>query len=83
MRETIFSLGTHHGRVNRPCEGDGVCEKTMSSNPCRINTFGQNFHYNIDFPNIPNVDQALIFIPKIPNVDQAGFKPNITNVDQS
>ena len=26
MREKKFSLGTHHGQANRPCEGDGVCE---------------------------------------------------------
>ena len=45
----FFSLGTDHGRANRPCKGDGVCENTMGSNPSRINTFRQNFHYNIDY----------------------------------
>ena len=35
-REKFFSLGSHHGQANRPCEGDNVCEKTIGSNPCRV-----------------------------------------------
>ena len=44
----LFSLGTHHGRANRPCEGDRVSEKPMLSDAAPHFNIGQNFHYNID-----------------------------------
>ena len=42
-------LGTHHGRANRPCEGDGVSEKPMVAKCALHFSLGQNFHYNIDY----------------------------------
>ena len=46
--ENFFSLGTHHGWANRPCEGDGVSEKPTLSDAWPHFNLGQNFHYNID-----------------------------------
>ena len=46
--KTFFSLGIHHGRANRPCEGDRVSEKPMLSDAAPHFNIGQNFHYNID-----------------------------------
>ena len=46
--QNFFSLGTHHGRANRPCEGDGVSETPMVAKCGPHFNLGQNFHYNID-----------------------------------
>ena len=48
----FFSLGTHHGRANRPCEGDWVSEKPIASKCDTFFSLGQNFLYNIDFLSI-------------------------------